>query len=66
MFKLQRSFFYDLEALIQTSGFYRKYYLLFKSLDLAGISDKNFGVGCTGIKSILPKSKNCISISTKN
>ncbi len=48
MFKLQRSVFYNLEALLQTSAFYRKYYLIFKSLNLTGVHDKNTGAGCTG------------------
>ena len=48
MFNLQRSLFYDVKALIQTSSFYRKYYLLFQSLDLTGLHDKNLSVGCTG------------------
>lgn len=48
MYKIQLSLFYDLQMLIQSSSFYRKYYLLFRALDLSGIPDKNLGVGCTG------------------
>ncbi len=44
----QLSLFYDLQFLIQNSNFYRKYYLLFKSLDLSNIPNKNYGVGRTG------------------
>lgn len=42
------SLFYDLQLFVQHSNFYRKYYLLFKSLDLSTIPDKNYGVGRTG------------------
>lgn len=48
MQNFQLSLFYDLQLLIQTSSFHRKYYLLFKALDLSNISDKNYGIGCTG------------------
>ena len=48
MFHFQFSLFYDLQLLIQTSNFYRKYFLLFKSLDLSSIQDKNHGTGRTG------------------
>lgn len=34
--------------LLQSSSFYRKYYCIFKVLDLSGIPDKNYGVGRTG------------------
>lgn len=44
----QLSLFYDLQFLIQNSNFYRKYYLLFKSLDLSNITNKNYGIGRTG------------------
>jgi len=44
----QLSLFYDLQLLIQTSKFHRKYYLLFKSLDLSEFHNKNYGVGRTG------------------
>ena len=42
------SLFYDIQLLIQNSNFYRKYYLLFKSLDLSHIQDKNYTAGRTG------------------
>lgn len=48
MYKFQLSLFYDLHALIQSSSFYRKYFLLFKALDLSDIPDKNFDKGRTG------------------
>lgn len=44
----QLSLFYDLQFLVQNSNFYRKYYLLFKSLDLSNMPNKNCGVGRTG------------------
>ena len=48
MLHFQLSLFYDLQLLIQNSNFYRKYYLIFKSLDLSSIQDKNYSVGRTG------------------
>lgn len=48
MSQFQYSLFYDLQLLIQSSKFYRKYYLLFKSLDLSEVRDKNHSVGRTG------------------
>jgi len=48
MSHFQLSLFYDLQLLLQNSNFYRKYYLLFKSLDLSGIQDKNYNTGRTG------------------
>ena len=48
MFQFQLSLFYDLQMLIQTSSFYRKYYLIFQSLDLSSIPDKNVHVGRSG------------------
>lgn len=48
MSHFQFSLFYDLQLLIQNSNFYRKYYLLFESLDLSSIQDKNYSVGRTG------------------
>lgn len=48
MSHFQLSLFYDLQLLIQNSNFYRKYYLLFKSLDLSGVHDKNYSIGRTG------------------
>lgn len=48
MQNFQLSFFYDLQLLIQRSNLHRKYYLLFKALDLPDMPDKNYGVGRTG------------------
>mgnify|MGYP000389066216 CR=1 FL=1 len=48
MLNFQPSIFYNLQELIDSSPLYRKYYLLFKCLDLSGIPDRNTGVGCTG------------------
>jgi hypothetical protein len=49
MQNFQLSLFYDLQALIRTSSFYRKYYFLFSSLGtLENIPNKNYGVGRTG------------------
>ncbi len=48
MKKFQLSLFYDLQYFIQTSDFHRKYYLLFKSLELSEVPDRNLGLGCTG------------------
>jgi len=44
----QRSFFYDLQGLVASSAFHRKYYLLFKSLDLLGFPDKKKQSGHLG------------------
>ena len=48
MKNFQLSLFYDLQHFIQTSDFHRKYFLLFKSLDLSDVPDRNIGVGCSG------------------
>jgi len=48
MQNFQLSLFYNLQALIRSSNFYRKYYLLFNSLDLSDFPDKNYGIGRTG------------------
>ena len=48
MFNFQTSIFYNLQQFIESSPLYRKYYLLFKELDLSDIPDRNKGVGCTG------------------
>jgi hypothetical protein len=48
MSQIQYSFFYDFQLLIQNSNFYRKYHLLFQSLDLSRVRDKNYSVGRTG------------------
>jgi len=44
----QTSFFYDLQELIRNSPLLRKYYYLFKALDLSALPDRNYGVGATG------------------
>jgi hypothetical protein len=44
----QLSLFYDFQVFIKSSNFYRKYYLLFKSLPLTNITDRNYGTGRTG------------------
>ena len=48
MQNLQTSFFYDLQELIRSSSLLRKYYLIFKALDLSALKDKNTGVGANG------------------
>ena len=48
MRQLELSLFYDLQLLIKTSNFHRKYHLLFEALDLSDMHDTNEGVGCTG------------------
>jgi hypothetical protein len=44
----QTSLFYDLQELILKSPLLRKYYYLFKALDLSELPDKNNGVGAKG------------------
>ena len=44
----QTSFFYDLQELIRNAPLIRKYYLIFKALDLSALKDRNYGVGATG------------------
>ena len=44
----QTSFFYDLQELVRNAPLMRKYYHIFKSLNLSALKDKNFGVGATG------------------
>jgi len=44
----QTSFFYDFQELIRNAPLMRKYYYIFKSLNLSALKDKNFGVGATG------------------
>ena len=51
MNNFQLSLFYDLQHFIQTSGFYRKYYLLFQALDLSDVPGKNRGIGRDGYSS---------------
>lgn len=48
MHHFQTSLFYDLQELILKSPLLRKYYYLFKALDLSALPDKNDGVGATG------------------
>jgi hypothetical protein len=44
----QTSLFYDLQELIRNSPLLRKYYYLFKALDLSTLPDTNHGLGATG------------------
>ena len=44
----QTSFFYDLQELIRNAPLIRRYYLIFKALDLSALPDRNYGVGATG------------------
>jgi hypothetical protein len=44
----QTSFFYDLQELVRHSPLVRKYYYLFKALNLSALPDRNNGVGATG------------------
>jgi len=44
----QTSFFYDLRELIRTTPLIRKYYYIFKSLNLSALNDRNDSVGRTG------------------
>jgi hypothetical protein len=48
MQNFQTSLFYDLQELIRTSSLLRKYYLIFKALNLSALKDKNTGVGADG------------------
>lgn len=48
MHQFQTALFYNFEFLIQFSSFYRKYYFLFKALDLSNTYDRNYGIGRTG------------------
>ena len=48
MKNIQYSIFYDYEAIIQASSFYRKYDAIFSVLDLSGLPDTNDDVGRTG------------------
>ncbi|TVL98717.1 MAG: hypothetical protein CV087_20775 [Candidatus Brocadia sp. WS118] len=48
MQKFQLSLFYNLQAVIEMSSFYRKYHLIFQCLSLSKFPDKNHGVGRTG------------------
>ena len=44
----QTSFFYDLQELIRNAPLIRKYYYIFKSLNLSALKDKNDSSGRTG------------------
>ena len=44
----QTSFFYDLQELIRTAPLIRKYYYIFKSLNLSALNDRNDSIGRTG------------------
>jgi hypothetical protein len=44
----QTSFFYNLQELIRNSPLLRKYYYIFKALNLSALPDRNYGVGATG------------------
>ncbi len=48
MYHIQTSLFYDLQELVRNSSLLRKYYYLFKALDLSILPDRNHGVGRTG------------------
>lgn len=48
MVHFQLSLFHDILAIIESSAFHKKYDLLFKSLDLLSIPDKNHDCGRTG------------------
>lgn len=48
MQSFQTSLFYDLQELVRNSPLLRKYYYLFKALDLSALHDKNEHVGRTG------------------
>ena len=45
---LQTSFFYDLQELIRNAPLLRKYYYIFKALNLSALPDRNYGPGRTG------------------
>lgn len=44
----QTSFFYDLQELIRNAPLIRKYYYIFKSLNLSALQDRNDSLGRTG------------------
>lgn len=46
--QIQTSFFYDIQELIRNAPLIRKYYLIFKAIDLSALQDRNQGVGATG------------------
>jgi hypothetical protein len=45
---LQTSFFYNIQELIRNAPILRKYYHIFKALDLSALPDRNYGIGATG------------------
>lgn len=47
-YNFQTSIFYNLQSFILASPLYRKYFMVFKALDLSGIKDINLGVGRNG------------------
>jgi len=46
--RFQLSLFYDFQVFLQASDFHRKYYTLFKALDISPLPDINEGVGRDG------------------
>jgi hypothetical protein len=48
MYHVQTSLFYNLRELVRNSSLLRKYYYLFKALDLSILPDRNYGLGRTG------------------
>lgn len=46
---LRTSFFYDLQELIRNAPLLRKYYYIFKALNLSALPDRNYGPGRTPI-----------------
>ena len=48
MQNFQTSLFYDLQELIKRSSMLRKYYFIFKALNLSALKNKNTGVGADG------------------
>lgn len=48
MYHVQTSLFYDLQELVRHSSLLRKYYHLFKALDLSSLPNRNYGIGRTG------------------
>jgi hypothetical protein len=48
MQNFQTSLFYDLQELVRNAPLLRKYYYLFKALDLSALHDKNEHIGRTG------------------
>jgi len=42
MYEYQTSLLYNYQAILEASGFYRKYYAIFNALDLSGIPDRTY------------------------